>query len=159
MNKQIWKNASWTCAEGVIYLYRRRRKNKAEMISSMIEFIFRAFYFLRWIYTLIWICHGRKKNKKKTTRSKTNQASEIVLLLGGNTTQQHYLCNTEPIYTKFEPTRKRTFFGEQFLFFCKTIRWPNVLLRRSQVAGRKSTNTLHYNKIISYSLSTQTNKK
>lgn len=59
----------------------------------------------------------QEKEQKKTTRSKTNQASEIVLLLGGNTTQQHYLCNTEPVYTKFEPTRKRTFFGEQFLFF------------------------------------------
>lgn len=51
----------------------------------MFDFIFRAFYFLRWIYTLIRICHGRENKKKNLElKQKTKQASEIVLLLGGN---------------------------------------------------------------------------
>lgn len=66
---------------------------------------------------------------------------------------QHWTCLYE-IWTNTETY----VFRRTIPIFCKTIRRSNVLLRRSQVAGRKSTNTLHYNKIISYSLSTQTKK-
>lgn len=61
----------------------------------MFNFIFRAFYFLRWIYTLIRICHGRENKNLEIKQKKTKQASEIVLLLGGNgTLSTALLCVT-----------------------------------------------------------------
>lgn len=168
-------NASWTCAEEeteeVIYLYRRWwrcKGNKAEIISSMFDFIFRAFYFLRWIYTNthIRICHEREKHKKTNLeikyRKKPNKLVKLYYFLeGGN---EHYLCSTENnlfIYEIWTNTHETgtllpelrltcTFLRENFLFLSATI----TQVKRTKAlkhAGRKPTNQYinNYTKIIS----------